>query len=672
MAVLEKIPKLLQAAGLEKRESQMQMIQAAKDALQKNKILCIEAPTGTGKTVSYCLASYMVKKQKQPLVISTATVTLQEQLVYKEFVLLEKILGEKINFAIAKGRRRYLCNARLNNANAQGDLLSSNDEVEKCFEQLESGKWDGDRDNLEYPISESTWSSLTTDASGCAGKRCAFFNDCAFFKARKRCQQADIVVTNHSLLLSDLELGGGALLPEPEKAIYIIDECHHLPEKSLSHFAKSAHLMSSVDWINLLNKSYAKAVELKVAQSSEQGSIATLAKEFVDLLNNLKLYIDSNQLKFTKEVWRVSESEVQGFHEFVELKNIAGKLAGYCQSTCDILQTKLEKQAATDENEFSTLLANIGFVGSRAKNFCDAWQLFFHQRQEKEPPVARWFSRVDLKKSEGMPFDFVCHTSPITAASDLQNLFWSKLCHGAVLCSATIRALGKFDDFLRRTGLNKVDKVITKAIASPFDYEQSTLVVPAMKAEPQGAMQQKHLDEVISLLPKLLTMKLGTLVLFTSKNAMEEAFAAMPDDLIDDILLQGVRGRSRLIEMHKVRIDEGKRSILFGLASFAEGIDLAGAYCEHVIIHKLPFAVPNDPIAMTRTEWLEANKLNPFMLVTLPAASIKLTQYVGRLIRHETDRGIVTILDKRLVSKFYGKSLLENLPPFKLDINKFK
>jgi len=239
-----------------------------------------------------------------------------------------------------------------------------------------------------------------------------------------------------------------------------------------------------------------------------------------------------------------------------------------------------------------------------------------------------------------------------------------------VLCSATIRALGKFDDFRRKTGLHDIPDYVENAVASCFDYKKSVLYIPSMQHEPAGLNQDAHRKEAIDLLPKLILSTAGTLVLFTSRSAMETTYEAMPDAYAKDILMQKQHNKNKLIQMHKKRIRLGKRSIIFGLTSFGEGLDLPADFCQHVIIHKLPFAVPSTPIELTRNEWLKSNRLNPFMLSSLPRASIRLTQYVGRLIRQESDIGVVSILDKRIYSKQYGSFLLENLPDFQQLIDK--
>lgn len=657
----------LARVGLQERKPQLEMIETTYQAIKDKRIFCIEAPTGTGKTISYLLASVLAKKAKEPIVISTATIALQEQLFNQDLPLLCKILKQQISFALAKGRRRYVCHAKLYQNDPQGDLLSGASDattLKKLKSQLESRQWRGDRDELDFMVDDSTWQKVSTDAQGCSGKHCEFFEECAFYAARKQIHSSDIVVTNHSLLLCDLELGGGAILPDIDKSTYIIDECHHLPEKALSHFAKSAVVMGSVDWINSLTRALTRAEQEQDINEHEKEQCSELTHSLVEQLKRMHDFFTLNEDRFSDDdSWQIPEPDITLLEIAGALLSAARAVYAQVSGLVEYFEEQLN-QTQSDPARTQALASRIstfGFIESRAENLMATWDLFCHERKKGEAPIARWISKQ---------FDqFVCHTSPINVSKNLTQLFWNKLKNSVVLCSATIRALGSFDDFQRKTGLKEHPKFIAKAIDPFFDYSRSILYVPTMQAAPMGMDQSAHRLEVLTLLPNIILEKGGTLVLFTARSAMEYTFDRLPSKLQNDTLMQGNRSKAKLIAKHKDRIRAGRRSILFGLASFGEGLDLPADYCEHVIIHKLPFSVPSTPIEKTRNDWLIANKLNPFMLSTLPATSIRLTQFVGRLIRQETDHGIVTILDKRLYTKPYGKKLLANLPAFTQVIN---
>ncbi len=659
----KEIEKKLSNAGLQSRPAQIEMIQSVYNAVQKKQLLTVEAPTGTGKTVSYCLGSYFARPAKKTIIISTSTIALQEQLIKKDLPLLEKILGKKLNIGLAKGRRRYVCHARLLKQDWQADLLESSPTLDTLKLKLQKSEWFGDRDELNESIDEKEWRNISTDASGCSGSLCEYYEECAFFRARKTTHQADIIVVNHNLLLSDLELGGGIVLPPPDKCIYIIDECHHLPEKALNHFAKSDTIMGSVEWINGLTKTLSTAVKEELITEGMKQTINDLTHELVQSLTAMRDAVVLKENVFEDNIWRITETP-DDINEIA--KNIkvtcAQVIAQGEQMHQDLeLNAKQSSLDPTIKEAYSKIIASLGFALNRANNLYETWELFTHKRRDKEAPVARWFEqRQDA---------FFCHASPINVSQKLKTLFWSKAVNGAILCSATITALGKFDDYNRKSGLKECKNAVSKSVASCFDYSKSVLYLPKMTNEPSGFNQSAHIEETIRLLPDLILPTAGTLILFSSRKAMETVFDQMPDSITADSLVQSFQSKNKLIEKHKTRIRHGKRSIIFGLASFGEGLDLPADFCQHVIIHKVPFAVPSTPIELTRNEWLKKNNLNAFMLSSLPAASIRLTQYVGRLIRQETDIGIVTILDKRLYSKQYGSLLLANLPGFEHIIN---
>lgn len=652
--------------GLQVRQAQMDMLTATQGTLSQQGILCVEAPTGTGKTLAYGLGALLARKPKQHVIISTATVALQTQLMEKDLPQIQTILKQDLSVAMAKGRRRYVCPARLfDTEDSQPDLLNKQFDTDPLKSALSKKTWNGDRDSLSTVVPHPAWQRISTDATGCSGRHCAYFEDCPFFKAKRQQTRADVIVANHSLLLADLQLGGGIILPSPEKCIYIIDECHHLPEQAISHFSNQASVMGSVDWINQFTKTVNAATKLGELKDTLPDVIQPLTHALVTSLKMMQDTLETRQDAFIQDIWQPDNTSIAQLQpiaaDVLESSKHVYQHAAQITQQLEHKITDLEKQKLPANEELNRLHRQLSFVTGRAETLLQTWQAFCHERQPKESPIAKWFTHNK---------DYLCHTAPINVSATLNTHLWSQCRLGVICTSATIQSLGKFDDFLRRSGLKQRPHYKTLALSSHFDYSQSVLFIPSMTYAPLGQSQTDHHKEALALIQQLVLAHGGTLVLFTSIRAMDKTYDDIPDALALDVLVQTHHSKSELIKRHQAAITAGKRSILFGLASLGEGLDLPDNLCQHVIIYKLPFAVPTTPIERTRNDWLVAHQKNPFMLSTLPQAALKLTQYVGRLIRRDTDSGIISILDKRLYTKPYGQHIINHLPAFVRIINK--
>ncbi|HEZ4273910.1 TPA: ATP-dependent DNA helicase DinG, partial [Neisseria meningitidis] len=306
------------------------------------------------------------------------------------------------------------------------------------------------------------------------------------------------------------------------------------------------------------------------------------------------------------------------------------------------------------------LTSEFGLFIARIEQISAVWDLLSTVPLEGEEPLAKWITRRADDKN-----DYIFNASPISSASHLANSLWRRAA-GAVLTSATLQSLGNFNLMLRQTGLQWLPETTTLALKSPFDFEkQGELYIPPIYASPKDP--EAHTAAVIEWLPKLIspTEAIGTLVLFSSRKQMQDVALRLPGDYLPLLLVQGELPKAVLLQKHHRAIEEGKASIIFGLDSFAEGLDLPGTACVQVIIAKLPFAMPDNPIEKTQNRWIEQRGGNPFIEITVPEAGIKLIQAVGRLIRTEQDYGRVTILDNRIKTQRYGQQLLAGLPPFK-------
>ncbi len=648
----------------------------------------IEAGTGTGKTLAYCVSVLpLAMDEERKVVISTATTALQDQILSKDLPELRKFSGIDFSYALAKGRGRYVCLSKLeqrlealaapkDEASIPLFLLDQTDdeglsqlELESYLSRYASGEWDGDRDSLAESLDSKTWSQLTTDNQQCSGRRCSYFSSCPYYEARKDWEEADLVVANHDLVLSDLALGGGVILPAPEHAIYVFDEAHHLADKALGHFTVSTGLKAAESWLKSLSKSLADLLPFVTPSHFMKGHIEQVSPLAISIHEKLNLCFEYLAMGLE---WEQEEGASEQRYRFKEgqlepdFQEMAHNLKLDFASLCRYLdEIKTEVNKSVDEKSDCGLTREEGeqwfpVIGShchRAEGHFSCWQFYAKPQTEKSPPLARW---LVFKDYESMS-DIYLFGSPLSAGGILREALWNRS-YASVLTSATLTALGRFDRLAQKSGLPP-DSVFHK-VPSPFNFpEVATLRVPPLNAPPN--MAQAHTDEIIANLESYIGDHRAVLVLFSSRKQMNDVFYGLDRSLREEVMTQDDMGKQELVVQHKKKLDREERSILFGLASLAEGIDLPGKYLTHVVIAKIPFAVPNDPLEESIAEWLEAQGRNPFMEVTVPEACLKLIQACGRLIRTEEDRGQITILDQRLITKRYGSMLLDALPPYR-------
>ncbi|MXY04498.1 MAG: ATP-dependent DNA helicase DinG [Gammaproteobacteria bacterium] len=671
----------LEARGFRARRGQREMIaHIARTCVgEPPRLAAIEAGTGTGKTVAYCLAAIPIAQAlEKTLVIASATVALQEQIVERDLPDLAEGSGLDFNFVLAKGRGRYLCVKRLDqilNGGKQQELGLSDASVidhslvwRQMMRDFGDGSWNGELDTWEAGVEDVAWRSVTTDHRGCANRKCGFYAQCPFFKARHALGDADVIVANHDLLLADYAFGGGVVLPAPESSILVIDEAHHLPDKTQRHFALSARLAATAVWGDQVN-----ALAGTLAQRMGRPAVLErMAKGLVAECDALKagmetLGVVAAQLPFAErfrdgdsptEVCRFPHGQVDP--GLVEAAGLAAAPLARINAALVEMQELLRK--AMDGGldwpnpiEAEDWLAPVGQAEARAAAVRALLEDYAQASDgaAAQGRMARWASRSEQ--------DLELVSAPIEPGQLLGEHLWSR-CHAAVATSATLTALGRFDRFFERAGLEEARGV---SISSPFDYPSiAVLSVPQMDADPKDVAG--HTAEVAGLLPELLTLEPSALVLFTSWRQMNQVRDALTGHAVMDAAqFQGERSKQAMLKRHLRRVDGGEPSYLMGLASFAEGVDLPGDYCRHVIVVKLPFAVPDDPVDQAIAELAQSQGRNPFMEITVPDAALKLVQACGRLIRDDSDHGRITLLDKRVLTKRYGRALLDSLPPFR-------
>ncbi|MBB1506820.1 MAG: ATP-dependent DNA helicase DinG [Pseudoalteromonas rhizosphaerae] len=644
---------------------------------KKQRICVIEAGTGTGKSLAYCLGALpLALAQKKKLIISTATVALQEQLISKELPFFKKYSGLDFKFDLVKGRQRYLCAHKLHNA-VNGDnqtqmdfmptLTSPLSAMEtKCLQQLYDAytnkKWQGDRDSWADTIPVRVWGLIACDKHACQRQMKAH-QTCPFQLARQRLMQMDVLVINHSLLLADLDLGGGKILPEPDNSIYVIDEAHHLAHITRDFSSAAATIKGTIDWLDKLTKFSGKMAKVLVGQKAI-GQNFKLCDSINDANKDLKVVrdiLDNANFNYSKDdTYRFEHGEIP--------ESLHAKAKDISEATLDALRclNKMHDTLVQDVSDgdikpyvADPILGESGHYINRLEQLNKLW--YSYATKGEGTPHARWIKRLEYKNHH----DHLLSDCPIEVGYYLKDKLWRQ-CAGAVLCSATLTALGSFDHFAYESGLTKEEGVKYLKVPSPFDYpNQATLHIPTSHIEPTDKEFSDHLAKV---LPDHLNTQHANLVLFASYWQMDHVVKALRAKHLD-ILVQGEMSREALLKQHTKNIDAGKGSILFGTQSLSEGLDLPGKYLENLVITKIPFAVPTSPIEEAQAEFVQSKGGNPFLSITVPDAAKKLVQSCGRLLRKENDQGRITILDRRLVTKRYGKAMLDTLPPFKRQID---
>jgi ATP-dependent DNA helicase DinG len=670
---------------------------------QKPGSICvIEAGTGTGKTLAYTLGALPVAMEyDKPLVISTATVALQEQLFYKDLPELKTHSSLDFEFALVKGRARYICLSKLllwekhEGANQSlfmedmllGDSQTATGEDIKLYREMisaiDDNEWDGERDHWREEVNHKTWSAVMANRQDCSGKKCPHYGDCSFFDARKSIADADVIITNHDLVMADLFQEDANILPPIEDAFYIFDEGHHLPDKALSHFSSSFRIRASQTWLLRSQAMLEKLQDEEILKYLPQGDLVRTqeaimnAQEKMDDLYDLVSQCFENNLEEkqnssrngnfrnnnSKSNFRNDDNLYCRFENGLvpeqlselakELKDSFLQLTRHSKDFLEVLKAHIEQDNSEEGMAYLSAIANLL---ERAEASTDLFAHFSNTKSSQE--LAKWIALHDFSDAR----DFQLSANPIHAGELLDELIWSR-CLAVLITSATLTALGDFNYFIERSGLPEHAQYFK--ISSPFDYQNcAKLVLPDIQSEPNDSANFPL--EVANYIEKWQPLSMGSLVLFSSWAQMNDVSDYVDSKFHKHILKQGDLSKEEILSQHKARIDANQHSMIFGLASFAEGIDLPGDYLTHVIICKIPFSVPTDPMAEALSEWVSQQGRNPFSAISVPEASLKLIQSCGRLLRSESDRGRVSILDKRLRTKSYGKQLIAALPPYQI------
>lgn len=661
------------------REQQVDLSKAVAEAFITKRPLAAEAPTGTGKTIAYligALASSEVTSTDlpQPVVVSTATKALQAQLFEKDLPALVRagLIGPG-DAALAKGKGNYLC---LSQADEIRDLLADAgqetfldegaasmdfEQVAAMTDAVREGRWDGDFDSWKG-ARPANIRPIAVSSDTCNQKKCPNYQACAYFKARGKLAGSRIIVANHDLVLLDLLLAKeeqtGTL---PVSDYYIVfDEGHHLPEKALRLGAREGNLTALVRALPKLGglqrilrgspelSKLVAAFKVEEAQFDRKAVTAEL-ETVMDALTAIDVEGDTFQYRFVGGALPPAlEAQLAKLEEVVvELLHAVSRLMSAVKEVNSGLPKPLEEKA-------SELMRRSLDIRGPGKALVECISMLRMPGRR-----VKWLYRKDDNIS--------LHCSPMEGSEVLKPLLWdSERTKGVAIVSATLRDINGFERYRSRAGMPAVAQ--TMVLPYTFPYRESKLVVAGMSATPKLAERKTFLNELSLKLPSAINPKEATLILFSSWAMLREFVPKLRRHFGDDaVLAQGDHVVPILREMHTNRVNAGKGSILVGVATLAEGLDLPGKLCEHVIIIALPFAVPSDPVEQEVSDMLGKDY---FSKRSLPDAMVRLVQMVGRLLRRESDRGRVTIFDRRLASTSYGRKMLEQLPPFEKIIEK--
>ncbi len=663
-------PLALSSENYEVRPTQLALCESISRAFNTGSIGVFEAGTGVGKSFAYLLpAMTWAVDNKDRVVVSTGTINLQQQLIERDIPMAQGMLGKPVKAVLIKGRQNYVCRRRLSEALRERDLFD--DELEELarISEWADATGDGSRSDIPFMPKDAVWSRICSESDACMGMRCSFRDGCFVMRVRKEAASASLLVVNHHLLFADLEarmMGAGyddtAVLPPFHHIVF--DEAHAMESAATSFFSEYFTRFRLAKQLNVLHRvrrgsvaGHLIALERLSSSSGEIGNALAAISAVKDAYAAVEeAALNSLGGDFS---WRLSHATRASAGPLLgSLSTLRGKLSELAGIVRDVLEGIAEEdQDDTVVWESKFALRRLEFIGTLALHFLE-W--------EERPESVFWLERLRIPSRAGKGAGdgswyprFV--QTPLSVAPMMKEGVFDPF-RTVVCVSATLRIANSFDYWMRRAGVSLLERerVISGVYDSPFPYKTNVLLaVPDSGPLPDEQGYQDFMDGAIV---SLLGASGGhALVLFTSYDSLKASCARSRAELSPlgmTILMQGDDDRTRLLETFR----SDQSSVLFATDSFWEGIDAPGDALLHVIIAKLPFRVPNDPVLSARAEAIELEGGNPFMDLSLPEAVIRFRQGFGRLMRRKTDRGAVTVLDRRIVAKRYGRVFIDSLP----------
>ena len=647
----------------ESREPQIEMLEAVGTAFNSRQLAVIEAGTGVGKSLAYLLpAISWALQNRERVIVSTATINLQQQLIDKDIPLAESLLGTEVHAKLVKGRGNYICLRRLEDTLEEMALFSQNESeleaIKKWVEVTETGS----REDLSFFPSPELWGRVCSESDACMGLRCPYREKCFVIRSRREAAASKLLVVNHHLLFSDLAArvdGAGfdstAVLPPAEHLIF--DEAHSLEKSATSFFSDRYNKFSLLKQLRRLytrRRNSAFGLALQLQKYSDNQEVFQKIPSLVQELHSEADKLDAQLLSFldtSNNFWIKESTDARQLEPVLDpirhMRTALNKLLSALEQGMNKIEDKYAQESEVFETEIvmerlASLAAVLGSI----------------ERYNEQEDAICWMEKGFTSKREA--FSHLIRT-PLQISELMREAVYEP--HKTVVAtSATLTVRKQFNYWLSRVGLNGMfkDRLSTLYLESPFQYrKQVLLAIPDDIPQPN---QEGYQEYVSTFVTEGLQISEGSaLVLFTSYRMLQETYAQVAPLLEEQgisVLKQGGEERSKLLTHFHSDIS----SVLFATDSFWEGVDAPGESLRLVIICRLPFAVPTDPVVQARMEAVEKQGGNSFMNYSLPQAAMKLRQGFGRLMRRKSDRGVVCILDSRIIHKSYGKILMGSLP----------
>ncbi len=656
--------------GYEVRRQQLQMLRAVGDSLMGGVHLIVEAGTGVGKSLAYLIpAVHFAVQNGERVIVSTNTKNLQEQLFLRDIPFLERVLDADFSASLLKGRGNYICQSRWRQALDKG--LSPGERSQLLPVALwEQETNSGDiSENAAFRQRGYLWSRVSAEGGPCLGQKCPMRDSCYLLKARKAAQVAHIVIVNHSLLFSDTEADNRIL---GDYSYLICDEAHNMEHVATEHLGKRANIWRARAMLDNLYRDEGGAsgdlAEVVGALSGGGGALlesasagaerlasdvgaASAASEtfFSALREKHKELNEGREVEFGKLRYH-PDASVAALLD-VELRTLLAALSAVAEGA----ETLADLVVDTELERADAFVQNLSFHASRVREFASNLE---YVAEAADPDSVFW---LDVRTFRDV-FECELRSAPVSVAEMMGDFLYSRV-DSLIATSATMTVDGSFDFVMERLGLDLIPdwKVLTLDVGSPYDYDAQSLAVVA------GYLQQPSSPGFNQAVAKLVIRLAeraegGTLVLFTARSALDAVFKAVVNPLTARgklVLAQGHGGAATaLLDQFAHEVD----SVLLATSSFWEGVDVPGRSLEQLVIVKLPFPVPRDPVVEAHCERYEADGENSFARYMIPRTAVRLRQGFGRLIRSTTDSGAVIFLDSRLSTRAYGDRLLEQLP----------